>query len=154
MTSVNTSIESPSRSDSEEPVVDDAAIAHKLKGHRAKIAGIIKDNSKKSKTTKFKYLATKEELQKLKPQTSIGAGVTLEVAERRVRRITTGEAILDNDDNNNNTNNESTYSGIHTVRTNEDINGLTDLNEEEKNYEDEDGGAGGAERHPKQGRGG
>ena len=60
-----------------------------------KIAGIIKDNSKKSKTTKFKYLATKEELQKLKPQTSIGAGVTLEVAERRVRRITTGEAILD-----------------------------------------------------------
>ena len=139
MTSINTSIEPPSRSDSEEPVVDDAAIAHKLKGHRAKIAGIIKDNSKKSKTTKFKYLATKEELQKLKPQTSIGAGVTLEVAERRVRRITTGEAILDNDDNNNNTNNESTYSGIHTVRTNEDINGLTDLNEEEKNYEDEDG---------------
>ena len=69
--------------------------------------GIIKDNSKKSKTTKFKYLATKEELQKLKPQTSIGAGVTLEVAERRVRRITTGEAILDNDDNNNNTNNNT-----------------------------------------------
>ena len=59
MSSLN---EAAEESKEQDPDVDEESIALKLKGHRAKIAGIIHGNSKESKTTKFRYLATDKEL--------------------------------------------------------------------------------------------
>ena len=77
--------ETAEESKEQDPVVDEESIAPKMKGHRAKIAGIIYGNSKESKTTKFRYLATDKELNLLRRQSSFGDGITLESAEAKVR---------------------------------------------------------------------
>ena len=83
MSSLN---EAAEESKEQDPDVDEESIALKLKGHRAKIAGkIIHGNSKESKTTQFRYLATDKELNVLRRQSSFGEGITLESAEAKIR---------------------------------------------------------------------